>query len=303
MPSLESLKKKIGSAEDLQTVVRTMKTLAAVSIRQYETAAESLAHYSKTVDLGMAMLLWQARDLRLAGTTPSGGPTGAIVFGSDQGLCGPFNDHLAQFISDRRVDANDGRPWRFMAVGVRIASRLQDAKEPVDALLGNASSAAGITPLIHELLRQLDDWRTEHRLERILVFHNRRTSSASYAPHAQQLLPLTSERLAPHRHAKWPTRSLPLVTMDPTRFFSNLVHQYLFVTLFRACAESLAGENASRIASMQSAEQSIEARLGELRGEYNQLRQTAITEELLEVVTGFEVLRQQARRTPPDEAE
>jgi F-type H+-transporting ATPase subunit gamma len=64
----------------------------------------------------------------------------------------------------------------------------------------------------------------------------------------------------------------------------------LFVSLFTACAESLASENASRIAAMQAAEKNIEQRLDELRGAFNLMRQSAITEELLDVVTGFEAL-------------
>jgi TolA-binding protein len=54
--------------------------------------------------------------------------------------------------------------------------------------------------------------------------------------------------------------------------------------------QSLASENASRIAAMQAAEKNIQERLDELRGSFNQLRQSAITEELLDVVTGFEAL-------------
>ena len=82
--------------------------------------------------------------------------------------------------------------------------------------------------------------------------------------------------------------TLPHMTMDPATLFSRTVRQYFFVALFRACAESLAGENASRIASMQAAARSIEERISELTTDYNQLRQTAITEEILDVVNGFE---------------
>ena len=67
-----------------------------------------------------------------------------------------------------------------------------------------------------------------------------------------------------------------------------MVQQHLFLQLFRACAESLASENASRIAAMQQAESNIQQRLSNLNSEFNQSRQTAITEELLDIITGFE---------------
>jgi F-type H+-transporting ATPase subunit gamma len=71
-----------------------------------------------------------------------------------------------------------------------------------------------------------------------------------------------------------------------------LIHEYLFVSLCRALAESLASENAGRLASMQSAEKSIEERLNELTGRYYQQRQASITEELLDIIAGFEALKE-----------
>ena len=79
--------------------------------------------------------------------------------------------------------------------------------------------------------------------------------------------------------------------MPAERLLSHLVRQYLFVSLFRACAESLASENASRIAAMQAAEKNIEERLDEFQDAFNKMRQSAITEELLDIVAGFEALR------------
>ncbi len=78
--------------------------------------------------------------------------------------------------------------------------------------------------------------------------------------------------------------------MQRTDLFAALVRQYLFVWVFRACAFSLASENAGRLASMQAAERSISERLLELSTTYNQERQEMITSELLEIVSGFMVL-------------
>ncbi|HLP59113.1 MAG TPA: F0F1 ATP synthase subunit gamma, partial [Candidatus Deferrimicrobium sp.] len=66
--------------------------------------------------------------------------------------------------------------------------------------------------------------------------------------------------------------------------------EYLFVSLFRTCAESLASENASRLAAMQRADKNIDEMLEELNGTYHRLRQGAIDEELFDVVSGFEAL-------------
>lgn len=68
--------------------------------------------------------------------------------------------------------------------------------------------------------------------------------------------------------------------------------QYFLVSLYRACAESLKSENTSRLAAMQTAEKNISERLTELNMQFNQQRQTTITEELLDIVAGFEALNE-----------
>ena len=73
---------------------------------------------------------------------------------------------------------------------------------------------------------------------------------------------------------------------------SALVRQYIFVTLFRACAESLASEHAARLAAMQRASKNIDEHLQLLNQGYQQQRQNSITEELLDVVSGYEALTQ-----------
>jgi F-type H+-transporting ATPase subunit gamma len=69
-----------------------------------------------------------------------------------------------------------------------------------------------------------------------------------------------------------------------------LIHEYLFVSLFRACTESLASENASRLAAMQRAEKNIDELLEELNSVFHRLRQSGIDEELFDVISGFEAL-------------
>ena len=78
--------------------------------------------------------------------------------------------------------------------------------------------------------------------------------------------------------------------MTRPRLIYALIGQHLFVSLYQALAESLASENAARLGAMQAAENNIEERLQDLHLQYNQLRQSTITEELLDIVAGFEVL-------------
>lgn len=292
MQDFETLKRNIESTKDLESVVRTMKTLAAVSIRQYEQAVDSLEDYSDTVYCGLEMVLsktqprWNLPDGAGAGTI------GMILFGSDQGMCGQFNEQLDTYAAEYFADTElSKRKQAWMVVGSRMLGKTLDSRHDVDFDFSLPGSATGIAPLVTEMLAKIDQWRHQRRLSEIYIFYNQRESASTYKPYVVQLLPVDPTKFHRKQQSLSTSRSLPLYTMSRTILLSRLIQQYLFVSLFRACAESLAGENASRIASMQAAERNIKERLINLQAEFNQRRQTAITEELLDVVTGFEALK------------
>lgn len=85
---------------------------------------------------------------------------------------------------------------------------------------------------------------------------------------------------------------LPSFPHDWEELLVGLLRQDLFVALYRSVAEGKAAEHGARLSAMQAAEQNIEERIDRLRNEYHQLRQAQITEQLLDVVSGFEVLRE-----------
>jgi len=89
---------------------------------------------------------------------------------------------------------------------------------------------------------------------------------------------------------RWPIKTTPEMLTDPSSTLRALVREYLFISLFQACAESLAAENASRLAAMQRAEKNIDELTEELTRRFHRVRQTSIDEELFDVVSGFEAL-------------
>lgn len=127
--------------------------------------------------------------------------------------------------------------------------------------------------------------------------HNRREGRTTAQPRAHHLLTLPDSYLRKLSDADWPGRSLPLFRMDPGRLMSWLVQQRLFVVIYRALAEALASEHASRLAAMQAAERNIEERRDDLQQLYRQRRQETITRELLDVVSGFEAVSTADRTT------
>jgi F-type H+-transporting ATPase subunit gamma len=299
METIEAVRRRIKNVEDLGSITRSMRALAAASIRQYERAVESLADYHRITEMGMQVALAHAAREGREPITPIRKPihertTAVIVFGSDQGMCGQFNEHIAAHAVEQLTKI--GLPpekRQVWAVGVRAAGSLEHAGQPVLETLVTPSSAAGITPMVQELLLRSGQWRgqREGEIEQVFLFYNQLTSASAYRPQTQRLLPINISRLPQAEEmARWPSRAIPQFTMDWQPLFSALLRQHLFVSLFRAFAESLASENATRLLAMQAAERNIEERLEELTALYHYRRQDAITSELLDIISGFEML-------------
>lgn len=286
-----SLRRKIDSAGDLQSVVRTMKALAASSIGQYEQSVQSLGDYNRTVELGLVVCFRAAGSAALiTGETKrtNAGEIGAVVFGSDQGLVGQFNDVVTdQAVKTLRALTDKPQIW---AVGERVHARLQDAGLPPVGLFAVPNSVKAITPLVGQILVESEARRGQGEVGELHLFYNRPTSGAAYEPVNQRLLPLDETWRRKLAELPWPTKNLPEVMGGGTATLRALIREYLFVSLFRACAESLASENASRLAAMQRADKNIDELLEDLNGTFHRLRQTGIDEELFDVISGFEAL-------------
>ena len=292
METLEELKQRIDSTKDLQSVVRTMKALAAVRIRQYERAVESLAHYNRIVEMALRAVLRDRPWMTMGARSGAENQLGAVIFGSDQGMCGQLNDQVVAHALEEMGRFSHVAPQdrRIMVMGERARARLEEAGQRVDAGLSVPGSVSGITPLVQDILMTIETWHQERGLDQVFLYYSKHLTGGSYQPETLRLLPVDKTWLANIGKEKWPNRCLPMFTMAWDPLFSALIRQYLFVSLFRAFAESLASENASRLASMQGAERNVREQMEVLNMQYHQQRQMSITEELLDIVSGFEAL-------------
>lgn len=291
MQTIEGLKRTIQSTQDLQSLVKTMKAMAAVNIRQYEKALASLRTYDRTIKMGFRGI---CRDRSAVPATPGSstrGRWGVVVFGSDQGMCGQLNEQIVSFALETLNDRGNGVPSTvLMAVGERVPGLLEDSGHPVETVMSLPASVAGITAAVQDILLQIDDWHETAGIGQVMLFYSRQLPGMSCRPHALALLPVAPEAIGTGEKTRWPGRGLPTYTMDWAPLFSSLIRHYLFVSLFRAFAETMASENTSRLVAMQGAEKNIDKRLAELNAQFHQKRQMSITEELLDIVAGFEAL-------------
>lgn len=287
MLTLDVLKKKIKTAQDLLSVVKTMKSLAAVNIRHYESAAASLERYSEVVDAG-----WQALFRTPMEMLPAVNERQMIflVFGSDQGMCGQFNEVIANLAAERvSAEQSAERRVAVWTAGERARAALENlhAVEDHFALPG---VPAGIPEQVQEIVRTFEQRRNEKGVEVLEIFYNQLVSNGGYEPVHARILPLDSRWVEQYRRKKWPNPCLPLLGMAPEHLFRELFRQYLFVSFYKAFAQSLASENAARLRSMQAAEKNIQELEETLEARFRETRQTIITSELLDIISGFEAV-------------
>jgi F-type H+-transporting ATPase subunit gamma len=287
--TLISLRHQLDGAGKLESVVRAMKAVAASSIGQYEAAVRALGDYERSVALGLSVCLRNVGDAAVEKSTHADDRSiGAIVFGSDQGLVGRFNEAIVDF-SLRSLAALPGRKT-IWAVGERVYSHLTDAGMSVGRQFTVPSSAAAITPLVTEIQIEVEAQCAKSQHAQVYVFHNRPQSAALYEPMCQRLLPLDAQWHARLTGIQWPTSNLAEVLGGAEVTLRALVREHLFISLYKACAESLTSENGSRLEAMQRAQRNIETLCAHLKQSFNRRRQSSIDEELFDVIAGFNAL-------------
>lgn len=291
MQSAQGLKNRLDTAGELYSVVKTMKALAAVNIRHFERAAKGMDEYLETVLLGLRVVLRTSPNVRMQPSSRfSTDQRGLIVFGSDQGMCGALNEQVTEKAHAVIRQGGENVPLRLVAVGERAADGLRESGLSVEAVHAVPSGVSAIGPLVADLLEHIGVWSEDKGVTEVNLVFTRQESGAATTPVRTRLLPLDRTWLDELAAEQWSGPSLPMYTMQARELFRNLLQEYLFAGLFRATAQSLAGENAMRLASMQGAEKNIEERIDELTASYQQVRQSGITSELLDITSGFEAI-------------
>jgi F-type H+-transporting ATPase subunit gamma len=292
--SAAALRGQIASAGDLQTMARTMKTVSAANIAMFDNAVRALDVYYDSVQLSLSVCL---RDSAPAATFAAGARKGgarlaAVVFGSDQGLVGQFNESMRAFtlatLATLAPTQPGARPPLVWPVGVRIAQALDGTPLELARAFDLPHAIDAVSRLVGELLRDIEARREHEQIDEVIVFHQRPAPGAQFAPAWQRLLPLDAAWTRTLLARPWPGKAVPETLAAGPATLAACLSEYLFVSLYRACAESLASENAARLAAMQRAEKNIGDLLQGLTQSFHRLRQGRIDEELFDLVAGFD---------------
>lgn len=287
--SLLHLRRQLDTIGTLGGVVRTMKALAASNIGQYEDAVHSLQHYTASVELGLAACMRQgdiSTDLIEQGDARNTRPLMVIAIGSDQGMVGAFNQKLAtqveEYLQRHQADIH------LVSMGERMRDELETKGFKITRHLSTPTTVEAVSSACNEILLEYASLFPSAALMSttmagMVAGYNKLEGGARYTPVTEQILPLEQAWHQRLRERNWPTSALPQIWGPGQACLQALVREYLFISLFRACAEGLASENSARLAAMQRAEKNIDEQREELQGLYHRKRQDNIDAELFDV--------------------
>lgn len=291
--TLENLSRHSETLTSIRGIVHTMKTLSAINAAPYEQAARSIEAYHQTILEGFAAFAYRTGEIVLRSENTS--EHLVIVFGSDHGLCGSYNETLAEVVKSY-CQAEMIKNQRLLCIGAQMNDALIDQGLLSEAVLLPPASAEGVGRLAGKIVTQIDiiSRGQLHRIGVTLAF-TQRGEHGLQDPVSLRLLPLEPSLLQRVKH--WDSRSLPDYNMTADSLLSSLIRSHIFASVFRASAEAMVTENAARLALMQQAEQSVDDSLEEVQGELRSVRQTEITNELMDVIIGFEALKKRPDRS------
>lgn len=287
---LEVLKKRIKTVTDLKEIVTMMKMLSSVSISPYEKALYSLHSYQQTIDDGLLAVFLNMG--LMAGKEKQTGKILAIVIGSDNGLVGGFNREIVRYAQqDIQRQGGSEKNTAYISIGKRIAMQLRNEQVKILAEYPIQNSLKEIGTTASMVLFKLDEILQHEQYEKVMVYYHHKPKLGAMVMEEKQLMPLPKEKIMGLRGKRWATSCFPMLSSKPQVVFSALVHEYLTVVLSMGLTASLAAEHYTRMVNMQQAEKNIEERLENMNLEYQQERQTNITEELIDIVSGAESLK------------
>ena len=290
MANLKDLKNRINSVKSTRKITSAMKMVAAAKLRRAQEAAEAARPYAERMDAVLANLARAAKGSQTAPMLLRG--TGSeqthllVVATAERGLCGGFNSsivRLAKRAADKLI--SEGKTVKILTVGKK--GREQMRRDYAQYFIGHVDHSgirrigyANANEVAEDILARFDSGE----FDIATLFYNEFQSVMSQIPTEQRLIPAAvgdDESGAVINYEYEP---------DEDEILADLLPQNLAVQIFRGLLENGASEQGARMSAMDSATRNAGDMIDRLTIQYNRSRQAAITNELIEIISGAEAL-------------
>lgn len=291
MPSLKSIKNRIKSVKSTQKITKAMKMVAASKMKKACGQAERNALYASRMN-AMVQALTTDIDPTVSSTMKLLNGTGAeqkqllIVISSDRGLCGAFNQVVLKKVSAHiKVCQEAGKDTKILCVGKKGYEGLKRKFGEFMLLSWESVVIRGLIPFakVKELGDHILSMFAAGEFDECNVIFNRFKSAMVQEVAIKRLIPLETDDECMAQHG---------CEFEPSEeaIVERLLAKNFTTQLFTAILESNAGEQAARMTAMDNATRNSTEMVTALNLLYNRTRQSYITKELIEIISGAEAV-------------
>src|SRR3954464_7535987 len=297
MPNLLDIRRRIKSVKNTQQITKAMKMLSAAKLKRAQdtvVAARPFANKMMNVlgdlaartDENFSHPLLDARgDERYL----------IVLITADKGLAGAFNTNLIK-AAQAFMREHEAKSIEMLPVGRKGRDFFRRRNVPfVDEYVGLTGKGRIEYSEAVEIARNVINRFTEDKeLDKVFLIYNEFKSVLQQRVVIEQLLPVSRTAETPEDAAGVPPRAVDLTEylyeQPPSEIFSRLLPRLVETQIFRALLESIASEHGARMTAMDSASKNAGDLIGSLTLNMNRIRQAAITNEIIEVVSGAAAL-------------
>ena len=285
MANLKDIRKRISSVKSTQQITKAMKMVAASKLKKAQDGvvqarpyaakmSDVLASLAVRVKPGKHPLLMRRDEKKVE----------LLVITSDRGLCGGFNTNVTKAADNFLKEKKDGCEEIFMSV---VGRKARDYYRRRGWEFKNEELNPGSTSFsqAEAIARPVIDRYVEGEIDAVYVAYTEFKSAMTQNIVVKRLLPLEPKALA---EDEVPVEYLYEPSEDA--LLADIIPRYIYTQMFSMLLESIASEHGSRMTAMDSATNNATEMTAKLTLLYNRARQSAITTELMEIVSGAEAL-------------
>ena len=288
MASLKDIRKRIDSVKRTQKTTSAMKMVSAAKLRRSEDNIRQATPYAKELKSVVSSLSTrfsgEEQDtgfVRLFRDT-GGKRTGVILVTTDRGLCGGFNANLSKVLAQQLAD-EDIESAEFVILGRKGNDFFKKTSHKILANYTGTQPGEQLG-LVREIVSDFTRRFEAGEFDQVNLAYNHFFSVISQVPVIEQLLPIK-----PLETETVDEREI-IFEPSPEDILETLLKKYVQNQVYVSWLDTIAGEHAARMTSMDAATKNAGEIIDKLQLHYNRTRQAAITSELIEIISGAESL-------------
>ena len=294
MAGLKEIKRRLKSVKNTKKITYAMKLVAAAKLQKVQEKVLALQRYSlslsqiftqtlkamegKNIELKLLEKRSEVKNIRL------------IIVGGSRGLCGGFNTNINKKLIEVLKGFNEEYPDATLetyVLGKKVAEFFKRVKKVPTKVYENLGENISLWP-VEEILQSAEKDFLDNKIDKVFILYTKFRSAISVVPTLEEFLPINKDDVVVNLKF-----NPSLIVFEPAKekLLEDLLPKFLKIKLVEALLNSNASENGSRMTAMDSATNNANDLMAKLQLNYNKLRQSAITSELLDIIGGAEAIK------------